>query len=111
MRYNLQNTGAARLTWQVTSSSFWLTVLPSTGSLLPSGAMSVDVNISVNANANTFFPGTYTASVNFTNVGVESTTRNVTLTITNPSSSYGILVVTPSTGMAFSGSVGGPFSG
>ncbi len=107
--YTLTNTGNADVSWTANSSATWAG-LSATSGTLQAGA-NATVTVSLGAEANSFAAGSYTGTVSFTNTtnGVGSTTRNLSLTV-NPTPTAGNLTVTPSTGLASSGGVGGPFS-
>lgn len=79
--YELTNYGSANLSWTATSTQSWLTVSPTSGTLLP--GESASVTLSVNSNANSLAEGGYTDSITFTNTttGSGDTTRAVTLSI------------------------------
>jgi hypothetical protein len=71
------------LDWTAGSSEPWIDVEPNTGTLNPGDSNTVEV--SINANANSFAPNTYTGAVTFTNttIGVDHV-RTVILTVTPP---------------------------
>ncbi len=64
--YTLKNTGTTALSWRLSNSAAWLTVSPTSGSLNP-GA-STTVNAALNAAANNFLIGHYSADVAFSNL-------------------------------------------
>lgn len=79
--YTLSNPGEAVLTWSASSTSNWLTLLPSSGKL--AGGASTNVAVNINANASALGTGTYTNTVSFVNTtnGMGNTTRFVTLSV------------------------------
>jgi hypothetical protein len=83
MIYTLTDTGDQTITWAATNSQSWVTINPAGGSLAPSAG--TDVTVSINSNANTLTPGTYTDTVMFTNQtsGSGSTSRTVTLIVSS----------------------------
>jgi PKD repeat protein len=105
--YLMQNTGGAALTWIATNSSSWLT-LSATNGILAAGASS-NITASINATANSLATGSYSDTVSFVNLtdGSGTTTRFVSLSISNPAAQ---LSVTPSSGLVSAGPPGGPFS-
>jgi hypothetical protein len=66
------------------------------------------VTFTINTAANSLGAGTYNDTVTFTNTtnGSGNTTRAVVLTVAAP----GVLAVTPASGLASTGTVGGPFT-
>ena len=107
-RYTLTNIGTASINWSVTCdpSSTWLAISPRSGTL--ARGASITVQLAISSYARSLTGGTYTDTVYFkdvTNGG--TTTRSAALTVTG---SGGSLSVSPSSGLASSGSVGGPFS-
>ena len=81
--YTLTNTGPDSLDWTASAAAAWVTVSPANGSLT-TGA-SVDVEVSINANANLLPQGSYNDVVTFTNVSSGyANTRNVALTVNLP---------------------------
>ncbi len=105
--YTLRNTGGVQLDWTLSIAQPWVTRSGAAGTLLP--GESTTVAISINNNANTLTAGTYSDTVIITNTtnGSGNTTRLVSLTVNPPP---GVLSVTPATGFASSGTIGGPFS-
>ena len=71
--------------------------------------MSTTVTVSVDSNADSFTPGSYSATVYFNNQTnhIGNTTRPVSLTV---NASPDVLSVTPPEGLTSSGKQGGPFS-
>jgi hypothetical protein len=104
--YTLTNSGTAVLNWSVTNTASWVSLSATSGTLPPFTATTITV--SINSGANPLPAGNYNDTVSFINLnnGIGNTTRGVSLTVT----SMGILSVTPFTGLAFSGFIGGPFS-
>ena len=84
--YTLQNTGGTSINWTASKGQAWVS-LSSTGGTLAAGA-STTVTVSINSNANSLTPGTYSDIVSFTNTtnGNGNTTRPVSLTV-NPTAS------------------------
>jgi PKD repeat protein len=105
--YTLTNSGTASLTWTATNSSNWLTPSPAAGTLAAGAGTNVTVSISVSANS--LAAGTYIDTVAFANTsnGAGSTTRTVSLTVTNTAP---LLSISPASGLSSSGPPGGPFS-
>jgi len=64
--YTLTNTGANPVAWAVTVTVPWLSVTPSSGTLLPAQAGSVTV--SINSQANALAPGEYNDLITFRNI-------------------------------------------
>jgi len=79
--FSMINTGAAPLNFTVSANQPWITVF------MTSGTLDIASNwanpIFINSQANTLTPGTYTATVTFTNAtnGSGNTTRTVTLIV------------------------------
>jgi hypothetical protein len=65
--YTFTNLGPSVLSWVLANPANWLSVSPTNGTLSPGGG-SASVTVSVNTNANTLAPGTYTATLTFTNL-------------------------------------------
>jgi subtilisin family serine protease len=105
--YTVSNTGTDAFGWQVAATVDWLSVTPSSGTIVPGD--SVVVSVSLNSTANLLPAGVYSDSISFANLsnGNGNTSRAVTLTIDPPP---GVLTVTPAEGWASAGVVGGPFS-
>ncbi|NQU09717.1 M6 family metalloprotease domain-containing protein, partial [bacterium] len=104
--YALTNSGTASLDWAASKNQNWVSLSATNGTLLTGG--STNVTVSINANADGLAAGEYADTVLFTNLtnGAGSTTRAVSLSVTGTP----VLVVSPGTGLAASGPVGGPFS-
>lgn len=64
--FSLTNSGASSLNWSLINTSSWLTASVTGGALSPGGTATQDT-LSLNSAAETLPPGTYTASVLFTN--------------------------------------------
>ncbi len=82
--YTLKNTGAMSINWTASVNQPWVT-LSQTGGTLAAGA-SATVTASINTNANSLAAGSYSAVVTFVNStnGAGNTSRNVSLTVTQP---------------------------
>jgi outer membrane autotransporter protein len=104
--FTLQNTGAAPLEFTVTGAPSWVTVAPTSGTILAGG--SVTVTAALNAGADALPVGVHTGTLTFTNTtnGVGTATRPVTLTIGQPAQ----MTVSDAAGLDSSGYQGGPFS-
>lgn len=102
--FSLTNLGTASLNWTLASTSSWLHVSSSGGTLAP-GNPATTVTVSLNSAASNLVAGIYNATVWFTNQtsGVVQS-RRFALQVIQP------LVVSPATGFAAAGAVGGPFS-
>ncbi len=99
----LTNVSSSSLTWAAGASAGWLSVIPAGGTLGGSGTASVVV--SLNGVASNLPPGSYTAQVLVTNQTSGFVHQvNFGLTVHDP------LVITPGSGFAAVGPVGGPFS-
>ncbi|HEX8295097.1 MAG TPA: M36 family metallopeptidase, partial [Chthoniobacteraceae bacterium] len=81
--YTLKNTGTGSTPFTVTSNQPWLTMSPASGALAPEETL--DVVVTVNAQANSLPVGTHAATLTFTNPasGI-SQTRSVSLIVTQP---------------------------
>ena len=62
----LSNTGSTNLTWSLMTTSAWITVSPSSGTLVPGGPATT-VNLTIGPSANTLPLGTYASTIRFTN--------------------------------------------
>ncbi len=82
--FSLTNDSAAAITWNLGTSSNWLTASPTSGTLTPGGAATA-VTVNLNATANTLPTGIYTEAVQFTNLtsGIVQT-RQFTLRVGQP---------------------------
>ena len=105
--YTLENTGGAAIDWTASKTQSWVS-LSSSGNILAAGA-STTVTVSINSDANSLSPDSYTDTVSFTNTtnGSGNTSRAVNL---NVGAQPGVLSVTPLTSLTSSGNQGGPFS-
>jgi PKD repeat protein len=103
--YTLSNVGGATLTWTAGNSANWLTLSATAGTLAP-GSNTI-VTTSINGNANSLTPNSYSDTVSFTNVtnDVGDTTRAVSLTVNGAA-----LTVSPALGLTSSGPQGGAFN-
>jgi hypothetical protein len=99
----LTNVSGSSLTWTVSNSAPWLTAIPATGILGPGAT--TNLVVSLNSTASNLPPGNYTGNVAVTNV-TSSDVHELpfVLTVHDP------LVITPGSGFASVGPVGGPFS-
>lgn len=82
--YQLTNTGNAPLSWALGSTSVWLNIAPSGGSLA-TGGPATTVSLSLNSYATNLAPGIFVAEVWFTNLnnGFRQT-RRATLNVVTP---------------------------
>ena len=64
--FTLTNSGVNSLNWTLANTSVWLTVTPSSGTLLPGGP-STSVSVTMNATVNGFALGSYPVMIRFTN--------------------------------------------
>jgi len=105
--YTLTNTGSASLNWTASKAADWLSLSASSGTL--AAGAGTNITVSINANANSLAPGSHSDTVSFANTsnGAGSTTRAISLTVTNTEPE---LSVSPATGLTSGGSPGGPFS-
>ena len=105
--YSIANPGTNTVTsWAATADANWLTLTPSSGSLVSGG--SITVTVSFNANANSLSPGTNLSTITFTNStagndGSDATSRPVKLILNQIS-------VSPSSNYFASGPVNGPYT-
>ena len=98
----LTNTDSASLTWSLVSTSAWLTVSTTSGTL--AAAAATDLTVSLTATASNLAVGTYSASLLFTNWNSHGTQPGwFTLQVNQP------LLVSPTNGFAAAGPVGGAF--
>jgi len=104
--YTILNSGTGVMTWSVTNPQPWLSLSATTGTLVTGSG--VVVTATLNASANALASGSYSDTVSFTNVtnGTGNTTRTLSLTVITPNP---VLNVTPATGLASTGTTGGPF--
>ena len=82
--YTLTNAGVGSLDWAASNTANWLMVSASCGTL--AAGASTNITVSINANASSLVSGSYSTTVSFTNAstGLGSTTRSVSLIVTNP---------------------------
>jgi hypothetical protein len=104
--YLVGNTGSAPLAWQAAVSADWLSLSLESGTLSP--GESIEVRITLNAQAHALPAGEYFPAVGFSNLdnGAGDTTRSVFLTVEG----MGVLAVSPDEGFDAFGPLGGPFS-
>jgi Pro-kumamolisin, activation domain/Immunoglobulin I-set domain/Bacterial Ig-like domain (group 3)/Viral BACON domain len=102
--FSLTNLETSSLDWTLASTSAWLNVSSTNGTLLP-GAPAAQVTVSLNSLAGNLVAGVYQATIWFTNLtsGVGQS-REFTLQVLQP------LVITPTNGFTSLGGVGGPFN-
>jgi subtilisin family serine protease len=105
--YTLTNGAARPLDWSVFSAPNWVGISVTNGLLAPGAT--TNVQISITTNAQSFPPGSYIATVNFSNVTSlgGTTSRLVSLQIT---SHTGYLAVLPQSNFLFGGTMGRPFA-
>lgn len=105
--YTITNSGTGILNWNVSNTQPWLTLSPTTGTLI-TGA-SVTIAAEINAEADLLQTGSYSSVISFTNStnGTGNVTRDMNLSVVpqNP-----ILSVSPASGLTASGTFGGPFA-
>lgn len=95
LNLTLTNNGSNSFTWSLVSTSLWLIISPSSGSLT-SAAPAFTVTANLNGTAATLGAGTYTATVWFTNQNSNlGQSRKFTLLVTQPvaSSAYASAVM------------------
>ena len=101
--FTLTNSGGSTLNWSIGSTSSWLNVSSTSGTLTGSGQASVTFGL--NNVASNLALGTYVANVWFTNRTITNVqSRQFTLHVVEP------LAVTPTNGFTTTGPVGGPFN-
>jgi uncharacterized repeat protein (TIGR03803 family) len=82
--YSLTNKASGTLNWSVTKDATWLSVSPTTGTLA-AGGPATNLTLKPNLLANDLPPGSYTATLWFTNLADSfGQTRQVTLAIVTP---------------------------
>jgi hypothetical protein len=103
--YTLTNTGGSSINWSVSKSQAWVSLSKTSGMLAPGASDTLIV--SINSNANSLTPGSYSDTVTFTNTtnGNGNTTRSVSLTITPVTTGGTIKVNAKLDGRDWSGSV------
>jgi subtilase family serine protease len=101
--FNLTNSSAAPLSWSIINTSAWLNVSSGNGTL--AAAQSSAIVVSLNAVAGNLNPGTYAATLWFSNVtsGVAHA-RQFTVQTTEP------LITLTTNNFYFEGPAGGPFA-
>ncbi|MEI8079185.1 MAG: hypothetical protein WCH61_06115, partial [bacterium] len=79
--YTLTNSGGASLSWRATTTSNWLSLSVTNGTL--AGGARTNITVAINARANSLTAGVYTNMVTFTNLssGLGNTTRSVSLSV------------------------------
>ncbi|MHC4926823.1 MAG: S8 family serine peptidase [Planctomycetota bacterium] len=82
MIYTLTNTGVDALDWSADWQADWLTIDPVAGTLAPSE--SIDVTVSLNANAQTLVPKLYEDSIFFNNLTIGSARERLARLIVRP---------------------------
>jgi len=107
VNYSVANIGNVPISWAVSNTSTWLTVSPSSGTLLAAGSTTVTATIITSATS--FSSGTYKDTLAFTNTynGAGNISIPCNLNITAPAP---VLSVTPATMFTATGSSGGPFN-
>ncbi len=82
--YRITNNGSSSVQWMAQSSSSWVNLSITSGTLGP--GQSCDVTVSIDPSAQSLPPGHYAASVAFTNLtnGNGNTTRSITMDIFTP---------------------------
>jgi hypothetical protein len=111
--YTLTNSGDSTLDWSASQSANWLTLSATNGTLAAGTA--TNVTVSVNANANSLAPSSYTNTVGFTNLdtGLGNTAYPVSLLVTvRPLVQFTGVQVLPNGAMAMTlqGVTGGVYS-
>jgi uncharacterized repeat protein (TIGR01451 family) len=81
--YVLTNSGDASLNWTANKTADWLTLSATSGILAPGAG--ANVTVSINTNANSLAPGSYSDTVGFANTtdGTGNTTREVNLNVSS----------------------------
>lgn len=108
--YTLTNNGSSTINWTASRTQYWTSLSATSGSL--TAGASTAVTVSINWYAYYLSAGSHSDTVTFTNLtnGSGNTTRSVSLTVGGSTPTPGALTVSPATGLAASGNVGGPFS-
>ncbi|HXI72712.1 MAG TPA: hypothetical protein VNN22_20425 [Verrucomicrobiae bacterium] len=106
LTYLVSNSAAGPVDWTIGKSAAWVSVSADAGTL-GSGA-TMNITVSINTNANTLATGAYSDAISFSNTtsGNIEATRAVHLTVNDPA----LLAVTPASGLAALGIIGGPFN-
>jgi hypothetical protein len=82
--FSLTNTGASSLNWSVANDALWLTVTPTSGTLVPGGPAAA-VTASLNSMSSNLWPGLYSAHLSFTNLNTGiAQNRTVRLLVSAP---------------------------
>ena len=101
--FQITNESSFAVSWSLVSTSAWLKVQTTSGTLAANAA--VNVSVSLAATANALKMGSYSTSMAFANVAAHSVQEiPVTVQVSQPMS------VSPAEGFAAVGTVGGPFS-
>jgi hypothetical protein len=92
--YTVRNKGSHPVNWQVNKSREWIGISQTSGTL--SSGESAFIGVSINTNATTLPPGSYSDLISFINTtnGIGNTTRTVSLSVLAPS----ILTISPNKG-------------
>ncbi len=104
--YTLQNTGGSSINWTASKGQAWTTLSSTSGTLAAGG--NTTVTVSVNNNANSLAPGSYSDTVSFTNTtnGNGNTTRSVSLTVNTLLPSVSITLLPDTTTVSRGGTLG-----
>ena len=103
MNLLMTNASASSLSWSAGATSSWFTVTPVSGTLAAGDVVSLAVSLT--AAASNLAAQTYSGTIWFTNsLGGTSQSRSFSLQVGNA------LFITPSTGVVFAGTAGGPFA-
>ena len=107
MTYTLTNSGPDLLSWHATNSTTWVTLSLAAGTL--AAHTSTNVTVSINSNANSLTPRSYSDTVAFSNLTANSSnaSRSVSLIVGTPAPAA--LSVSPADGFSPSGPQRGPF--
>jgi hypothetical protein len=101
--YALTNFSGSTITWTLMNAPAWLNVSSSGGPLAAGGAASVTISLNT-ATADSFTPGTYNATLLFSNsVSHVAQSYQFALQVNDP------LIVAPAAGLSAAGAAGGPF--
>jgi Pro-kumamolisin, activation domain/Viral BACON domain len=102
--YALTNFSGSSTTWTLLNTPAWLNASSSSGTLAVGGSASVTISLNT-ATANSFTPGTYNATLLFSNsVSHVAQSYPFALQVNDP------LIIAPATGLSAAGAVGGPFN-
>jgi len=94
MSYTLSNTGGQPIDWTVSKNRSWISLSDSSGTL--DSGESVDLEVSINGEADDLSAGSYNDSLSFTSSGQGDTSRAVTLSVYDPGSGEGAPMTTAS---------------